>query len=190
VESWSGSTAARQCGPHGREILPSSSARCAPGTRAALWSPFIEQFFRSLISGALVLAEIEDREDVRMRERGHGPGLAPEARQRIRVLGEVAGQHLDRDVAAELRVFGAVDLAHPAAAQWRHDLVESESSPGRQAHGQGINDASARGDERRRHEPCGLCTAHVRVVGLVSHSVSSRFCRTGESSPREITTTP
>ena len=49
--------------------------------------------------------------------------LAPEAPEALGVLRHLGRQHLDRDVALEVRVGGAVDLAHPAGAEGRGDPV-------------------------------------------------------------------
>ena len=75
-------------------------------------------------------AEVEDREDVRVRERGDGLGLALEARERVGVRGQLRGKDLDRDVAVELRVARAVDLAHAPGAERREDLVGAEACSG------------------------------------------------------------
>ena len=50
----------------------------------------------------LVLDRVE-RDDVGVIEPGHGARLALEAGEAIGVRGDVGGQHLDRDVAAEAR---------------------------------------------------------------------------------------
>ena len=52
-----------------------------------------------------------------MIERGEHLRLALEAREAIGIGGERLGQDLDRDVAPELRVARAVDLAHPAGPE-------------------------------------------------------------------------
>ena len=67
-----------------------------------------------------------ERDDVRVVERRDGLGLALEARQAVGMGGHVLGQHLDRDLAAEPRVARAIDLAHPARAERRDDLVGAE----------------------------------------------------------------
>ena len=64
--------------------------------------------------------------DVRVIERGEEPGLALEAREPLGIGGEGLGQELDRHVAAELRVGGAIDLAHPARADRGGDPVVRE----------------------------------------------------------------
>ena len=64
------------------------------------------------------LLEAVNLGDVRVVQRGEDAGLALEARQPVRVGGERLGQHLQRDVATELRVASAVDLAHAAGAEW------------------------------------------------------------------------
>ena len=85
-----------------------------------------------------VAAEVVDREDVGMRERGDRLRLALEARAaRSASRARRCGQHLDRDVAAEPRVARPVDLAHAAGAERRHDLVGAEPVAGREAHRDG-----------------------------------------------------
>ena len=67
--------------------------------------------------------EAVDVGDVRVIERREQLGLALEARQALGVRRERGRQHLDRHVAVELRVGGAIHLAHPARAERRDDLV-------------------------------------------------------------------
>ena len=59
-------------------------------------------------------------------ERGEELGLALEAGEALGVGGEGLGEELERDVAAELRVGGALDLAHPAGADGGGDAVMRE----------------------------------------------------------------
>ena len=66
---------------------------------------------------AVLLADVVERADVRMAERGDRLRLALEAEAELRVAGEVRRQHLDRDGAVEARVARAVDLAHAARAE-------------------------------------------------------------------------
>ena len=80
-------------------------------------------------------ADVVDREDVGMAERRDDTRLALEARERLLVLGEPLRQHLDRDVALQPGVAGAIDLAHPARADRRQDLVGSQARAGGEGHG-------------------------------------------------------
>ena len=64
--------------------------------------------------------------DVRVVERGEHLRLALEAGEPLGVRGEGLGQELERDVAAELRVGRAVDLAHAARAERGGDPVLRE----------------------------------------------------------------
>ncbi len=68
----------------------------------------------------------EDRDDAGMIEGGQGLGLAAEALQAIRVCGHRGRQHLERHVAAELRVGGAIHLAHAAGSDSCRDAVVGE----------------------------------------------------------------
>ena len=61
-------------------------------------------------------ADVVDRQDVGVAERRDDAGFALEARERLRVVGETLGEHLDRDVALQPRVPGAIHLAHSAGA--------------------------------------------------------------------------
>ena len=65
-----------------------------------------------------------------MVELGEELRLALEAREALPVLGEGRGQDLDRDVALELGVGRAVDLAHAALAELGGDLVGAEAGAG------------------------------------------------------------
>lgn len=58
-----------------------------------------------------------------MAQRGRRPRFLLEAAQAIGIGREDVGQDLDRDVAAEPRVMGAIDLSHAAAANQRQDVV-------------------------------------------------------------------
>jgi hypothetical protein len=83
---------------------------------------------------ALLAAEIVDREDVGVRERSDGLRLPLEAPERVRVLGEIPREDLDRDLPVEPRVPRAEDDAHPALAELGEDLVGSEPGPGVDRH--------------------------------------------------------
>src|SRR5215831_9117243 len=68
---------------------------------------------------------------------GQNLSLPPEPRQAFHVGRERRGQHLDRHVAAQPRIFCAVDLPHPARAQWGEDLVGTELRACRKRHNPG-----------------------------------------------------
>ncbi len=70
-----------------------------------------------------------------MREGGHGLRLALEARIRLRVESQILRQDLDRDLAIERRVAGAVNLPHPSRAERPEDLVVTEVRAGGEGHG-------------------------------------------------------
>jgi hypothetical protein len=58
-----------------------------------------------------------------MIERGGGASLALKAFERRGIAGEIFGEKLERDHAAEASVFGAKDLAHAACAEGLNDFV-------------------------------------------------------------------
>ena len=83
---------------------------------------------------AALVADVEEREDVGMREGGDGLRLGREARERLGVAGQLLGQDLDRDLAVQPRVPRAVDLAHAAGAERGDDLVRAEPGSCRKTH--------------------------------------------------------
>jgi len=90
---------------------------------------------RDGVRDALVEAEIVDREDVRVGERRDSLGFALESLPRVRVHGQSLGEDLDRDLAVEPGVLGAIDLSHASGPQDREDLVGAESGSRRGSHG-------------------------------------------------------
>ena len=87
------------------------------------------------VGSALVLAHVEDGEDVRVVERAGEASLLLEAVEALGGVAHLARQHLDGHVAAEAGVEGAVDLAHPAGPDRAQDLVRPQPRPGRERHG-------------------------------------------------------
>ena len=65
----------------------------------------------------LVEAEVEDLHDVGVHEPRGGERLAAEARDELRVVGEVLGEQLDRDVALQAAVEREHDGRHAADAR-------------------------------------------------------------------------
>jgi len=74
----------------------------------------------------VVLLEAVDLGDVGVVEGGEEAGLALEASQALRVRREGPGKHLDRHLAAEGRVLGAVDLTHATGAEAPADAIVGE----------------------------------------------------------------
>ncbi len=68
--------------------------------------------------------------DVRVVQRREDLGFALEASQPLGVVGEQVGQDLERHVAVELGVAGAVDLTHAAGADLGGDGVGTEGGAG------------------------------------------------------------
>ena len=81
------------------------------------------QEFHHDVRRAVVLAQFVDRDDVRVLQPRDGLGLALEPLARRRVEREIDQHHLERDVAVERRVLGAIEHAHPAAAKQAQDFV-------------------------------------------------------------------
>src|SRR5687767_14992926 len=75
------------------------------------------------------LAEVVDREDVRMVELGGEGCLLLEAGQEVLIVQKVGGQHLDGDLTPQRRVVRHVDEGHAAAANALDDLVLAQALP-------------------------------------------------------------
>jgi hypothetical protein len=73
------------------------------------------------------VADVVNRDDVRVIQRRHRFGFADEPGQAILVVGKCGRQNLQRDPAAEADVLSEIHLAHPALAEGTDDLVVPES---------------------------------------------------------------
>ena len=93
------------------------------------------QQLRNQVGGAVMGPHVEENQEVRMAERSCRPRLLLEAAQAIGVGREGAGQDLQRDLAADTKVFCAVDLAHASSAQGAEDFVGPENLPWMEGHG-------------------------------------------------------
>ena len=116
---------------------PSRSAGRWPGASAcgtgAVWRRYVgqrrpvHQLHDERVCRPGIL-EAVDLCDVRMVERGQHLRFTVKAREPIRIAGKRRGQDLERDVAAELGVAGAIDLAHTACAQLVQHLDKNQAS--------------------------------------------------------------
>ena len=86
------------------------------------------------VGDARFLADVENRENVRVREGRDRAGLSRKTRTGVAVCGQRLGQGLDRDLAAEPAVTGSPDLPHPARAERREDFVGPETGAAGQRH--------------------------------------------------------
>ncbi len=82
----------------------------------------------------LVGPEVEDREDVGMRQRRDRQSFALESRQGVWISAERLRQDLDRHIALQLRVPRPVHLSHPAHPDGREDFVGTEACSGWKCH--------------------------------------------------------
>jgi hypothetical protein len=65
-----------------------------------------------------------------MVQRGEHFRFALKARESVVIRRQCRRQDLDRDLALQLRVGGAIDLSHPAFADRRGDFVDAETGTG------------------------------------------------------------
>jgi hypothetical protein len=72
---------------------------------------------------AIVLADLVDRANVRMVQRGGSAGFALKSFECLRIARGLFRQKLQRDVAAKSEILGFIYDAHPAAAELFEDAV-------------------------------------------------------------------
>ena len=136
--------------------------------------PLLQRLARDVleddVGAPVVLAGVDDADQVGMRELGDRPRLAAEALELVLLVGDLAVQHLDRDGAVERLVDGQVDGGHAAAAQLRLQPVAAgeHRSDHRAAqlieHGSGVGRGHHPGilDERPLlQRPSGLCDMNL-----------------------------
>ncbi len=75
------------------------------------------------VLAAVLLAAVDHRDDVRVRELRHGPGFAPEALDLLAVGEKSLVEHLERHVALEQPVVSAIDARHAPCAHELFQLV-------------------------------------------------------------------
>jgi hypothetical protein len=80
-------------------------------------------------ASAALLANVMDRADVGMVERGGGAGLTFESFERLWVVCNIFWQELQGDETPESRVFGLVDHTHPATTELFDDAVMRDGLP-------------------------------------------------------------
>jgi len=75
-----------------------------------------------------VLADLVNGADVGVIQRGSGAGLALETFESLRIGGQRVRQEFERDAAAEIEIFGFIDDAHAASAEFREDAVMGDGA--------------------------------------------------------------
>jgi hypothetical protein len=83
---------------------------------------------------AVLLADVMERADVGMIQRGDGAGFAFKAFASLWVGSHVSGQDFDRHCAIQPRVARPIDFAHAARSDRSNYLVRSEPSSDSQRH--------------------------------------------------------
>ena len=115
------------------------------------------------IDDARLVPDVVEREDVWMVQSRHRTRLALEAREPIGVALGLGGEHLDGDLAAEARVAGAIDLAHPAAANRADDFVGSETC----ADGYGVERAQSPAISWLGSARCGCISRSLTAFAVI-----------------------
>ena len=95
--------------------------------------PALDPFHRDP-RAAVGLADVVDRDDGLMIERGGRAGLELESTTEGRVSGQSRRDHLQRDVTAEPGVAASVDFSHPSDAEESLDFVRTDAVAWREGH--------------------------------------------------------
>ena len=117
-----------------RAIGSASSSGIGPRAIRSASVVALDQFEHERVGLAAVLEPV-DRPDVRMIQRREHLRFALEAGEAIGIARERVRQDLQRDLAIQLRVARAIDLAHAAGAKRGQDLIRAEARSGGQRHG-------------------------------------------------------
>ena len=120
-------------------IVMSRISRSVSGTAGdALAQRLAVDEFGHQEARAVVIADLVNRQDVRVIERRRRPRFVQETAQSFRIAAQLRPQYLERDRSPERRVDGLVDLAHPAGAEQAQDLVTADGAARGQGHRRGL----------------------------------------------------
>jgi hypothetical protein len=75
-------------------------------------------------------ADIVDRQNVRVIQRGRGAGFLFEASEAIGVGGQPRGENLDGDITPEAWITGLIHLAHAPGTDRGQDFVRADTGAG------------------------------------------------------------
>ena len=123
---------------------------------------------------APVLLDRKDRDDARVIEGGEGLRLAAEAVQAVGTSGHPGGQHLERHIASELRVGGAIHLAHSTDTDGGGEPIVGECASDHRASFGGCQRQHSRGVLRGRTRGGG-----GPLAGTGGVSAFTRGCQSG-----------
>ena len=122
--------------------------------------------------------------NVRVVERCQRPGFPLETHEAIRIIGDRVGEDFDRDVSSEVRVGGAVDLAHATFANQRGDFVWPDASASRKRH-QLVGMSQHNGDARRGRGRCQRFTRSAKTCVYLRH-LGRIETRRAQASPAQL----
>ncbi len=129
-------------------------------------------------AGAVLVLDREQRDDVRVVEAGDRARLVLEAGEAVGVGGDVGGKHLERHIATEPTVPGAVHLAHSARAERADDLVVAETGTCDQRHRGSLPQVGFRARAPPRRRAARDWAVHFRKHGTIgSRPTGTTRCR-------------
>ena len=113
-------------------------------------------------AGVGAILKAVDVRDVRMVERGEHLRFAAESRETFGIVGDDAADHFQRDVAAELVIASAIDLAHAPLAEEADHFIRADPAAREKRHGCGT--LSRRRYHLSRHSSARCTIEHVGLV--------------------------
>jgi hypothetical protein len=113
-------------------ISAGTSKRAA--SKALLQRFALQQLHDQIRVAVTDIADVVDRADVRVLKDGDRARFTLKAVARLLRVHETRRKHLDRDIALEACVAGAVHLAHATAPEQRHNFIWAETGTRRQRH--------------------------------------------------------
>jgi len=111
----------------GRANLLHDVQFCAQVKRLAVADDLVErlpvQEFHHDVGQAVLVAEVVNRNNVRMAEIARVARFLVEALEHVRFAGESLGERLDGHIAADARIAGAIDNAHAPLSEDANNVV-------------------------------------------------------------------
>jgi hypothetical protein len=104
-------------------------AWCDSAVDEALSQGFTVEQLGHQVCGAVVGADVVNREDIWMRQGGDRAGFTFEPRAAVLILRDLDRKNLDRDVAIEPGVVRPIHLTHSARADGLRDEIWPEQDP-------------------------------------------------------------
>jgi hypothetical protein len=174
------SCAASSASPICFAIGRASSSGMAPRVRRCARSSPSTRFHHEGADASAVLQAVDVR-DVWVVQRSEDLSFSLEPGEPIGIVGKGIRQHLQRDVAIQLRVARAVHLAHAASAERRDNLIGANSGAGSESQEDCADYTASRGKAgsptvaRSERRPVGKSRSQKKAVASLHKSLRTRL---------------